>query len=51
MIYNPELKGATNFVPGVMALVLFLVSVLMTSVSIVKEKEIRNDGSIAGFSV
>lgn len=39
MIYNPELKGATNFVPGVMALVLFLVSVLMTSVSIVKEKE------------
>ncbi len=39
MIYNPELKGATNFVPGVMALVLFLVSVLMTSVSIVREKE------------
>ncbi|QNR23245.1 ABC transporter permease [Croceimicrobium hydrocarbonivorans] len=39
MIYNPELKGATNFVPGVMALVLFLVGVLMTSVSIVREKE------------
>ena len=39
MIYNPELKGATNFVPGVMALVLLLVCVLMTSVSIVKEKE------------
>jgi len=39
MIYNPELKGTTNFVPGVMALVLFLISVLMTSVSIVKEKE------------
>jgi ABC-2 type transport system permease protein len=39
MIYNPELKGATNFVPGVMALVLLLISVLMTSVSIVKEKE------------
>jgi ABC-2 type transport system permease protein len=39
MIYNPELKGATNFVPGVMALVLFLISVLMTSVSIVREKE------------
>ncbi len=39
MLYNPELKGATNFVPGVMALVLMLVCVLMTSVSIVKEKE------------
>lgn len=39
MVYNPELKGATNFVPGVMALVLLLVCVLMTSVSIVREKE------------
>lgn len=39
MMYNPELKGVTNFVPGVMALVLLLVCVLMTSVSIVKEKE------------
>lgn len=39
MLYNPELKGVTNFVPGVMALVLLLVCVLMTSVSIVKEKE------------
>jgi ABC-2 type transport system permease protein len=40
MIYNPELKGATNFVPGVMALVLVLICVLMTSVSIVREKEL-----------
>lgn len=39
MLYNPELKGAMNFVPGVMALVLMLVCVLMTAVSIVKEKE------------
>jgi len=39
MLYNPELKGSTNFVPGVMALVLLLVCVLMTSVSIVREKE------------
>ncbi|MCB0706009.1 MAG: ABC transporter permease [Saprospiraceae bacterium] len=39
MLYNPTLAGATNFVPGVMALVLMLVSVLMTSVSIVREKE------------
>ena len=39
MIYNPELKSAVNFVPGVMSLILLLVCVLMTSVSIVKEKE------------
>jgi len=39
MLYNPELKGAPNFVPGVMALVLLLVCVMMTSVSIVREKE------------
>lgn len=39
MMYNPELKGVFNFVPGVMALVLLLVCVLMTSVSIVREKE------------
>ena len=39
MIYNPELKGVYNFVPGVMALVMLLVCVLMTSVSIVREKE------------
>ncbi|MCA9749377.1 MAG: ABC transporter permease, partial [Romboutsia sp.] len=40
MIYNPELKGVYNFVPGVMALVLLLVCVLMTSVSIVRLKEL-----------
>ncbi len=39
MIYNPGLKAAVNFVPGVMALILLLICVLMTSVSIVKEKE------------
>jgi ABC-2 type transport system permease protein len=39
MLYNPELKGAYNFVPGVMALVLMLVCAMMTSISIVKEKE------------
>ena len=39
MLYNPQLKGAPNFVPGVMALVLMLISVTMTAISIVKEKE------------
>jgi ABC-2 type transport system permease protein len=39
MLYNPQLLGAPNFVPGVMAMVLMLVCVLMTAVAIVKEKE------------
>ena len=39
MLYNPELKGAYNFVPGVMAMVLMLVCAMMTSMAIVREKE------------
>ena len=39
MLYNPELNGAYNFVPGVMALVLTLICAMMTSISIVREKE------------
>lgn len=39
MLYNPQMKGAYNFVPGVMAMVLMLVCTMMTSISIVKEKE------------
>lgn len=40
MLYNPQLRGAPNFVPGVMALVLMLICVMMTSISIVREKEL-----------
>ena len=39
MLYNPQLKGAYNFVPGVMAMVLMLVCTMMTSIAIVREKE------------
>ncbi len=39
-LYNPQLKSAYNFVPGVMGLILFLVCTLMTSVGIVREKEL-----------
>ena len=39
MLYNPQLKGAPNFVPGVMAMILLIVCVMMTAISIVKEKE------------
>lgn len=39
MLYNPQLKGAFNFVPGVMAMVLLLVCTMMTAITVVKEKE------------
>lgn len=39
MLYNPQLKSAYTFVPGVIGLVLMLICTLMTSVSIVREKE------------
>ncbi len=40
MLYNPELKSAYTFVPGVMGLILMLISAMMTSVAIVREKEL-----------
>lgn len=40
MLYNPQMKGSYNFVPGVMAMVLMLVGAMMTSISIVREKEL-----------
>jgi ABC-2 type transport system permease protein len=39
MLYNPELEGAYNYVPGVMAMVLMLVCTMMTAITIVREKE------------
>ena len=39
MMYNGELKGVYMFVPGLMAMLLMLISALMTSLSITKEKE------------
>jgi ABC-2 type transport system permease protein len=39
MIYNPNLEGVYFFVPGIIALILMLISALMTSASIVREKE------------
>ena len=40
MFYNPELKSVFNFVPGVMTVILMLVSAMMTSISITREKEL-----------
>ncbi len=39
MFYNPELKSVFNFLPGVMTVILMLVSAMMTSISITREKE------------
>lgn len=40
MLYNPQSKGVYSSVPGVMGLILLLISAMMTSISIVKEREI-----------
>lgn len=50
LLYNPQMKSAYNFVPGVMGLILMLICAMMTSISIVREKETGTDGSIAGIS-
>jgi ABC-2 type transport system permease protein len=39
MVYNEEMKGVYMFIPGLMALILILISALMTSVTIAREKE------------
>ena len=38
-LYNPQLKGAYNSVPGVIGLIIMLICAMMTAVSIVREKE------------
>ncbi len=39
MLYNPQQQSAYNFVPGVMGLILMLICAMMTSISIVRERE------------
>jgi ABC-2 type transport system permease protein len=39
MLYNEALRSVFMFVPGTMAMILMLISALMTSISIVREKE------------
>lgn len=41
ILYNPQLKSAYNFVPGIMGLIFILICAMLTSVSIVREKETR----------
>jgi len=40
LLYNPQMKGSYNFVPGVMGMILIMICALMTSVGIVREKEL-----------
>ena len=39
MLFNPQSRSAYNFVPGVIGLILLLICAMMTSISIVREKE------------
>ncbi|MBR1786198.1 MAG: ABC transporter permease [Paludibacteraceae bacterium] len=39
MLYNHQMRSAFNFVPAIMGMLLMLVCAMMTSVSIVREKE------------
>lgn len=39
ILYNPQLRSAYNFVPGIMGLIFMLICAMLTSVSIVREKE------------
>jgi len=48
MYFNEEMKSAYMFVPGVMALILMLISAMMTSISITREKEL---GTMEGLLV
>jgi ABC-2 type transport system permease protein len=40
MLFNPEVKSVFMFVPGVITILLMLVSAMMTSISIAREKEL-----------
>lgn len=40
MLYNPRLEDAYNFVPGVMGMIMILICTMMTSIAIVREKEL-----------
>ena len=39
MLYNPQMRSAYNFVPAIMGVILMLICAMMTSISVVREKE------------
>ena len=42
LLYNPQMRSAYNFVPGIMGMLLMLICAMMTSISIAREKERGN---------
>ena len=42
LLYNPQMRSAYNFVPAIMGMLLMLICAMMTSISIVREKERGN---------
>ena len=39
LLYNPQMRSCYNFVPGIIGMLLMLICAMMTSISIVREKE------------
>ncbi len=39
ILYNPDMRSANFFIPGLIAVILILVSALLTSIAVVREKE------------
>lgn len=39
LLFNPQMRSCYNFVPGIMGMLLMLICAMMTSISIVREKE------------
>jgi len=40
MLYNPQMESAYNIVPGMIGMLMMLICALMTSISVVREKEL-----------
>lgn len=40
MLYNPQMKSAYNFVPGLIGMIMMLICAMMTSIAVVREKEL-----------
>jgi ABC-2 type transport system permease protein len=46
VLYNPEQRSALFFVPGLMAIILLMISALLTSVAVAREKELGTMGQL-----
>ncbi len=46
ILYNPEQRSALFFVPGLMAVILLMISALLTSIAIAREKELGTMGQL-----